>query len=76
MSVSSLLRAGFAVEAVILSLLAIASLFLFTQGIPNFIAGAAFAAYFFVMFAASVSLLLFAIDGLQARTIRISTTCS
>jgi hypothetical protein len=69
---SSLLRSAFAVEGVILSLLAIASLTLFTQGLPNLIAGAAFGAYFVIMFAASLSLLLLAIDGFQARTFRIS----
>jgi hypothetical protein len=69
---SSLLRAAFAVEAAILSLLAIGSLTLFTPGLPNFIAGYTFTAYFSVMFAASVSLLLLTIDGFQARTIRIS----
>ena len=72
MSLSSLSRATFAVEAVILAALALEALTLFVRSVSNFFAGALFAAYFLLMLVASISLLLMAIDAFNARSVQPS----
>jgi hypothetical protein len=70
MSLSSISRATFAVEAVILAALALEALTLFMRSVSNLIAGALFAAYFLLMLVASISLLLMAIGAFDARSVQ------
>lgn len=68
MSLGSISRSTFVVEAAILFMLGLESLSLFTRSVSNLSGGAVFAVYFFLMLAASISLAIIAIEAFHART--------
>jgi hypothetical protein len=72
MSLGSISRATFAVEAAILFLLGLESLGLLARSVSNLSVGFVFAIYFFLMLAASISLVVIAIEAFQARSVRAS----